>query len=118
MCAGVLRARYARSLTPQANNVIIAQITPYGFQNIGYKYFIVYICTNLANIVICYLYFPETKNKSLEEIGLLFGDTNVRIPMILDPLGTKDPATVHEEGMDKGQGRPGMEDPAVGGAIC
>lgn len=29
-------------------------------------------------MVICYLLFPETKNKTLEEIGLLFGDTNVR----------------------------------------
>ena len=65
---------------------MIAQITPIGFTNLGWKYFIVYIATNLLNVVFAYLYFPETKGKSLEEIGLLFGDKNVRMPMIEDPL--------------------------------
>jgi hypothetical protein len=64
---------------PQLNSVIIAQITPYGFSNLSWKYFFVYMATNLSNCVICYLLFPETKNKTLEEIGLLFGDTNVRM---------------------------------------
>jgi len=64
-----------------ANNVVIGQITPFGFKNLGYKYFFVYVCTNILNIFISYFFFPETKNKSLEEIGLLFGDTNVRIPL-------------------------------------
>ena len=58
--------------------MVIGQITPIGFKHLGYKYFFVYMCTNLLNIVIAYFFFPETKNKSLEEIGLLFGDTNVR----------------------------------------
>ena len=26
----------------------------------------------------CYLLFPETKNLTLEEIGILFGDKNIR----------------------------------------
>ncbi|GFZ48519.1 hypothetical protein JCM24511_06267 [Saitozyma sp. JCM 24511] len=58
------------------NNVIIAQITPYAFSSLGYKYFIVYAVTSCTNGVLCYLLFPETKNKTLEEIALLFGDTN------------------------------------------
>ncbi|ORY20790.1 general substrate transporter [Naematelia encephala] len=61
-----------------ANNVIIAQVTPYGFSNIGWKYFLVYTACNASNAVLSYFLFPETKNKTLEEIGLLFGDTNVR----------------------------------------
>ncbi|BEJ17436.1 hypothetical protein CspHIS471_0608370 [Cutaneotrichosporon sp. HIS471] len=59
------------------NNVIIAQITPIAFSAIGYRYFIVYVATCLSNTVICYFLFPETKNKTLEEIGLLFGDKDV-----------------------------------------
>jgi len=65
------------------NNVIIAQVTPYAFEAIGWKYFIVYVCTNMSNAVICYFLFPETKNKTLEEIGRLFGDENVRTPPTL-----------------------------------
>jgi hypothetical protein len=53
----------------QLNNVIIAQITPYAFSSLGYKYFIVYAVTSCTNGVLCYLLFPETKNKTLEEIG-------------------------------------------------
>jgi len=51
------------------NNVIIAQVTPYGFTHLGYKYFIVYICTCISNTVIVYFFYPETKGKTLEEIG-------------------------------------------------
>jgi MFS family permease len=79
------------------NNVIIGQITPYGFERLGWKYFFVYVATNASNAVVSYFLFPETKGKTLEEIGkctfgweeywgtmltfpgLLFGDTNVRV---------------------------------------
>lgn len=82
------------------NNVIIGQITPVGcesrvvflplfgwlmggspfpVQNLGWKYFFVYVATNASNAVVSYFLFPETKHKTLEEIGLLFGDTNVRV---------------------------------------
>lgn len=60
------------------NNVIIGQITPYGFNKLGWKYFFVFVATNASNAVVSYFLFPETKGKTLEEIGLLFGDTNVR----------------------------------------
>ena len=88
-----------RSLDPcqfdanrQLNNVIIAQVTPYAFADLKYKYFILFAATNCSNAVISYLLFPETKGKTLEEIGeygiwvgtrlilsgLLFGDTDTR----------------------------------------
>lgn len=60
------------------NNVIIGQITPYAFKALGWKYFFVFVATNASNAVVSYFLFPETKGKTLEEIGLLFGDTNVR----------------------------------------
>lgn len=62
----------------QVNNVIIGQITPIGLQNLTYRYFFLFIATNTTNGILAYFLFPETKGKTLEEIGLLFGDTDVR----------------------------------------
>jgi hypothetical protein len=58
-----LRARGTSVATASnwLNNVIIAQVTPYAFNAIGYRYFIVYAVTNLTNAVICFFLFPETK---------------------------------------------------------
>ena len=60
-----------------------------------------FIATNALNIVFVYLYFPETKHKSLEEIGRLFGDTNVRTyvsntstTMLEHPVDDKDKHSV------------------------
>jgi len=72
------------------NNVIIGQITPVGFANLGWKYFFVYVATNASNAVVSYFLFPETKNLSLEEIGLLFGDTNVRTPEFIANVAVED----------------------------
>lgn len=47
------------------NNVIIGQITPYGFDKLGWKYFFVYVATNASNAVVSYFLFPETKGESL-----------------------------------------------------
>jgi MFS family permease len=60
------------------NNVIIGQVTPYGFKTLGWKYFFVFVATNVTNAIVSFFLFPETKGKTLEEIGLIFGDTNVR----------------------------------------
>ncbi|CAK9784796.1 general substrate transporter [Cutaneotrichosporon oleaginosum] len=61
------------------NNVIIAQITPFAFAKLGWRYFLVYACTCVSNAIVSYFLFPETKNKTLEEIGLLFGDKDVYV---------------------------------------
>jgi hypothetical protein len=53
------------------NNVIISQITPFGFDNLGWRFFFVFMACNLSNSVISYFLFPETKGKTLEEIGKL-----------------------------------------------
>lgn len=71
-----LRAKGASiaTMTNWACNVAIAQATPVAFKSIGWKYFLVFACCNIANATGAYFLFPETKGRTLEEIAVLFGD--------------------------------------------
>lgn len=73
-----LRARGASVATMGnwATNVAIAQATPVAFERIGWRYFLVFVACNLANAVGAYFLFPETKGRTLEEIAVLFGDSD------------------------------------------
>ncbi|KAF2741235.1 MFS transporter [Polyplosphaeria fusca] len=50
---------------------------PVAMNQIGWKFYLVLICPSVVYIVLIYLLFPETKGRTLEEIGALFGDTHV-----------------------------------------
>jgi len=47
---------------------------PTAFANVGWKYYLVFICCDVVCFVLLYLYLPETTGLSLEEMGTLFGD--------------------------------------------
>ena len=55
-------------------NIIFNQVSPVAFDNVGYRYYSLFICTNIVGAIVVFLYFPETKGKTLEEIGQIFGD--------------------------------------------
>lgn len=54
--------------------IVLAQITPIAIQNVGWKYYSLFIASNFVAGAIYYFWLPETKGKSLEEIAELFGD--------------------------------------------
>lgn len=57
-----------------AATLILLQTAPIGFQNVGWKYYLVIVCCSFVYFWIIYFFFPETANKTLEEIGIAFGD--------------------------------------------
>lgn len=48
---------------------------PVAMNKIGWKFYLVLIVPSVIYIVIMYFTFPETKGRTLEEIGDVFGDT-------------------------------------------
>jgi sugar porter (SP) family MFS transporter len=55
-------------------NFVIAEITPIAFVAITWRYYIVYAVIGISVVPLVYFLFPETKGKSLEEMGQLFSE--------------------------------------------
>ncbi|KAJ5946509.1 hypothetical protein N7454_003348 [Penicillium verhagenii] len=53
-------------------NFLVAEVTPSAFDDIGWKYFLVYCCLNASFVPVIYFFFPETAKRSLEEIDEIF----------------------------------------------
>lgn len=47
---------------------------PVALDKIGWRFYLVLICPSAVYVVLMYFFFPETKGRTLEEIGALFGD--------------------------------------------
>ncbi|KAF9034461.1 general substrate transporter [Hymenopellis radicata] len=54
-------------------NIVLNQISPRAFATIGYKYYTFFIAANLLGATLVFFLFVETKGKTLEEIGTMFG---------------------------------------------
>ncbi|KAJ6003512.1 hypothetical protein N7451_006059 [Penicillium sp. IBT 35674x] len=63
-------------------NFMMAQVTPIAFANIDWRYHFVYSATSAAGFVVIYLFYPEIRERSLEEIEEIF----LRSRMVLDPV--------------------------------
>ncbi|KAI8961432.1 putative MFS monosaccharide transporter [Daldinia sp. FL1419] len=60
-------------------NVAITEAGPSAFANIRENYYYVFVGCTLVFFIIAYLYFPETRQKTLEEIARAFGDQVVLV---------------------------------------
>ncbi|KAI8946660.1 putative MFS monosaccharide transporter [Xylaria longipes] len=60
-------------------NVAFTEAGPTAFVNIGENYYYVFVAICAIYLVLVYFYFPETKQKSLEEIAAAFGDRVVEV---------------------------------------
>ncbi|PYH32374.1 putative MFS monosaccharide transporter (Hxt8) [Aspergillus neoniger CBS 115656] len=55
-------------------NVAITEAGPSAFANIGENYYYVFVACTVFFFTVAYFYFPETKQRTLEEIAASFGD--------------------------------------------
>ncbi|KAK3112211.1 hypothetical protein LTR53_011749 [Teratosphaeriaceae sp. CCFEE 6253] len=54
--------------------IIFLQAAPTAFAAIGWKYYVVFVVITSVLFVVVWVWFPETKKQSLEDVGLLFND--------------------------------------------
>lgn len=52
-----------------------ARASLYAFTTIGYRFYLVFVVVGTVSLIAFVLLAKETKNKSLEEIAQIFGDT-------------------------------------------
>ncbi|KAF2679245.1 general substrate transporter [Lentithecium fluviatile CBS 122367] len=55
-------------------SLIYTMCAPVAFNTVGWKYYIIFIVLPIVGATIMYLFYPETKGLSLEEISAKFGD--------------------------------------------
>ncbi|KAI5286419.1 hypothetical protein KEM54_006802 [Ascosphaera aggregata] len=65
---------FATGIGNWAISTMWAQVSPKGLGKLGWKYYFVFVAVNICISLPCiYFFFPETKQKSLEDIDNLFG---------------------------------------------
>jgi hypothetical protein len=86
--------------------------------SIGWKFYLVLIVPSFFYIIIQYFLFPETKGRTLEEIGDLFGD-NLHVASHWYNATAEEKARIAEQALreteggvvhEKGYGAPKVED--------
>ncbi|CAI7669291.1 unnamed protein product [Penicillium pancosmium] len=53
-------------------NFVIVEITPIGIQSLRWKFWLVWTATNAAFLPILYFFYPETANRSLEDMDAYY----------------------------------------------
>lgn len=58
--------------TNWATNFMVVEVTPIGIKTLGWKFYIIWTVFNFAFIPTVYFFYPETANRSLEDIDRFF----------------------------------------------
>ncbi|KAM0815446.1 putative Major facilitator superfamily (MFS) profile domain-containing protein [Seiridium cardinale] len=55
-------------------NFIVVEVTPIGVQSLGWQFYIVWTVTNAAFLPILYFFYPETADRTLEDLDAYYRD--------------------------------------------
>lgn len=58
--------------------IVLVQCTPTAIETISWRFFLIFVCASAISLVLFVVFYPETRNKTLEELAAVFGD-EVRI---------------------------------------
>lgn len=68
------------AMTSFAFNTMIGQVTPIAISSIGWRYYFIFIITNITNAIFFWTFLPETKALNLEDMDELFHNTPLFVP--------------------------------------
>lgn len=79
-------------------NFMVVEITPIGIESLSWKFYIIWTCFNAAFVPIVYFFYPETSDRSLEDIDRLFRELDGKIIIcgVKDATVRKRPAKYEE----------------------
>lgn len=61
-------------MTNWITNFIVVEVTPIGIQKLGWKFYIIWTVTNALFLPIIWLFYPETANRTLEDLDAYYRD--------------------------------------------
>lgn len=76
MCPMIIRAK-ANSISVSINygiGLMVAEVSPIGLAHVQFKFFYLFVASNIVFAILFYLFYPETSGLTLEQIDELFGD--------------------------------------------
>ena len=80
-------------------------VNPVGLENIGWRYYIVYVAVLVVESFIAYGWFLETKGKALEEIAVIFDGESADVTRDSDikskGFGNELPTTLEQENVNQ-----------------
>lgn len=62
-------------------NFTIGQVTPKAFSSIGWKYYLVFVVCSFSNALVFFLFFHETRGRTLEEMDHLLRTSHIIVPL-------------------------------------
>ncbi|OTB05522.1 hypothetical protein M426DRAFT_72827 [Hypoxylon sp. CI-4A] len=62
------------TMTNWITNFIVVEVTPIGIQKLGWQFYIIWTITNAFFLPIIWLFYPETANRTLEDLDAFYRD--------------------------------------------
>ncbi|XHG06838.1 hypothetical protein AWENTII_010015 [Aspergillus wentii] len=78
-----MKGAAASVATQWAVNYMVVQVTPVGIENLGWRFYLIWVFFNWFSIPIIYLFYPETSNRRLEDVDAVFKE-GLRFWVFLD----------------------------------